>query len=225
MTNAAIESRRVFLIRHGSANGTDGRCIGHTDVPLSDAGRAQCATLAAAWSPPAATLVWCSDLARASESAALLVSAWGARVTAMHVEPRLRECAFGEWDGRTWDELASSDGARLDAWMHDWTSVAPPGGESLPDLSARAVEMLHRIVHSEQSSHVVVAHAGVLRAMLCHVTGSPHASAFTWAMPHAHVSALTLRPAAAVQEMVQGTVDWLHAFPPPLSERRPERSV
>lgn len=209
------DTRRLFLIRHGSASATEGRCIGHTDVPLSELGREQCRRLAAAWSPPRGTRVWCSDLSRASESAALLSAAWGTLVTTTVVEPGLRECSFGEWEGRSWAELEASDGIRLAAWMSDWTSAAPPDGESLPALSARAMEMLRRIVDSDATTHVVVAHAGLLRAMLCHVTGAPPGGAFAWSMPHAHVSAVTLRRSSMLPGRLDGTVDWVHAFPPP----------
>jgi broad specificity phosphatase PhoE len=210
-----VGPRRVFLIRHGLGEQTEGRCVGHTDVPLSAAGRAQCERLAAVWSPPGGSRLWCSDLTRAAESAAILHAAWRSRVTAVQVDSGLRECSFGEWDGRTWAEIEALDGSRLEEWMRDWKVVAPPGGETMQALSARAVRVLSQIVRSEVMSHVVVAHAGVLRAMLCHVSGAPAEEAFAWSMPHAHVSAVTLRGSIAQPGRVEGTVEWLHAFPAP----------
>lgn len=207
--------KTIYLIRHGVADGVEGRCIGHTDVLLSNDGRAQCLTLARAWHPPAGSVLWCSDLARARESAQVMAGSWALTSGAPRIEAALRECAFGEWEGRTWADIESADGARLDAWMRDWTTVAPPGGESLPLFVDRVSGVLAHLARSEGTHHIVVSHAGVLRAMLCEIIGAPQSAAFQWAMPHAHVSALTVVPPASGGSAVRGSLDWLHAFPSP----------
>ena len=204
--------KTLFLIRHGVADGTEGRCIGQKDVPLSAIGREQCARLSHAWRPPEQCTVWCSDLTRAHETALLLAAHWSVPSHTLRVDAELRECSFGEWDGRTWDDIQAADKARLDAWMHDWSTVSPPRGESLPVFAARVRVALARVWASEGSHHVIVAHAGVLRAMLCQLTGAPDASAFHFAMPHAHVSAVTLSGLSPEGEL-QGSLDWLNAYP------------
>ena len=49
---------------------------------------------------------------------------------------RLRECAFGEWEGQTFAEVQERWPDELSAWLAD-TSVAPPGGESFDAVAAR----------------------------------------------------------------------------------------
>jgi alpha-ribazole phosphatase len=206
--------KTLFLIRHGVADGTEGRCIGQTDVPLSAIGREQCARLSHAWRPPEQSTIWCSDLTRAHDTALLLAAHWSLPSQTFRVDARLRECSFGAWDGRTWDEIQATDPHRLDAWMQEWGTALPPGGESLPLFSARVLVALEDVAASEGSNHVIVAHAGVIRAILCQVTGTPDLAGFSFAVPHAHVTAVTL-PGMALSGAARGTLDWLNAFPPP----------
>jgi len=208
--------KTLFLIRHGVAEGIEGRCIGQTDVPLSAIGREQCARLSRTWRPPEQSTIWCSDLTRAHDTALLLAAHWSLPSHTFRVDALLRECSFGEWDGRTWDDIQATDQQRLDAWMNEWGTAMPPGGESLPAFTARIRVALERVASSEGSHHVIVAHAGVLRAMLCQLTGAPDASAFQFAMPHAHVSAVTTS-GLSPEGVVQGSLDWLNAFPSPVT--------
>lgn len=214
MNESAI-THTLYLIRHGVADGVAGRCIGHTDVPLSTEGRAQCAALAGVWRPPADATIWSSDLSRARDSARELCAVWGRADDAVQTDAALRECAFGEWDGQTWTEIEARDAVRLDRWMRDWVTESPPGGESLPMLVERVRGALRGITSTAASTtHVIVSHAGVLRAMLSLVLGAPDTAAFNWAMPHAHVTAIRLNR-VEVDGVVGGRVDWLHAFPSP----------
>ena len=207
--------KTLYLIRHGVADSVSGRCIGHTDAPLSAEGLAQCARLALAWNPPSDAVVWSSDLSRAHDSACALLDAWALPRTRLRSTASLRECSFGAWDGRTWAELEATDGARLDHWMRDWQSVAPPDGESLPEFADRVRTALHRIAATDPVSHVIVAHAGTLRAILCTILDAPDSAGFSWAMPHAHVSRVTMVVPVSTGDAIRGTVEWLHAFPAP----------
>lgn len=213
--NESPASHTLYLIRHGVAEGVAGRCIGHTDVPLSAAGRMQCARLARAWQPPAKAMLWSSDLARARESARVLCAEWQRSDDTVLTDAELRECAFGEWDGRWWSEIEARDAVRLDRWMRDWGTESPGGGESLPMLVGRVRGVLRRITRSTASTdHVIVSHAGVLRAMLSLVLDAPDSAAFNWAMPHAHVSAVQIHEVPD-DGPVRGTIVWLHAIPSP----------
>jgi broad specificity phosphatase PhoE len=123
----------LYLVRHGVAEGCEGRCIGRTDAPLSEAGTASLARLASAWPHPPGRLI-ASGLARAQSSAAVLADAWHLPV---ETDARLGEMDFGAWDGRTWAELEAEDGARLAEWMAAWVTVPAPGGESFTDVAGR----------------------------------------------------------------------------------------
>lgn len=150
--------------------------MGHEDVPLSDAGRQSIDRLADTWTGAAPDWVVSSDLRRARTSAQRLTARWDIPVD---VTEQLRELDFGVWTGRAWDEIEANDRDRLNDWMQDWVETAPPEGESFQTLSSRVVGWLDG-VESERSEPtiLVVAHAGVIRALLCHALDLPLEQAF-----------------------------------------------
>lgn len=187
----------LHLIRHGAAADVAGRCVGHADVPLADTGRAQLAALAARWTPPADARLVASDLARAHDSARALAAAWGRDVDAIPTDARLREMDFGRWDGATWDEIERRDGDALGRWMAAWAEVATPDGEGFPQLRDRAAAWLDAAVAdaAPDATLVAVAHAGSIRALVCHALALPLDAAFRLRVEHARVTTLKL-PAA-----------------------------
>jgi broad specificity phosphatase PhoE len=188
----------IHLVRHGVAEGATGRCIGQTDLALSAEGAAQCTALAGVWTPPADARLVASDLARTRGSMQALCAAWGRDPAAVTHEARLREMDFGAWDGRTWEALEREDGAALGAWMARWHEVAVPGGEGFPDVRTRAAAWLTEVrAHTPDGTTLVaVAHAGSIRALVCHAVGLPLEAAFRLRVDHARVSTLRVRPRA-----------------------------
>ena len=82
-------SARLWLVRHGATDWSDaGRLNGWTDVPLNERGRAQATWLAGQLKGREFVDVWSSDLARAEETARLVL---GQPVP----DRRLRELDFG----------------------------------------------------------------------------------------------------------------------------------
>src|SRR6478609_7945793 len=87
-------SARLILVRHGqSTYNAQLRLQGQADPPLSETGREEARALAGAL--PRFAQVVTSDLARASETAALLGYPDAER------DARWREIALGEWQGRS----------------------------------------------------------------------------------------------------------------------------
>ncbi len=184
----------LYLVRHGLAEGAAGRCVGQCDLALSIEGRAAIAALGTRWRAPHPDRVVSSDLTRAADSAAALAAAFGTGDVAH--DARLREMAFGRWDGRPWSELERDDGPALDAWMADWEHAPAPGGERFADVIARAAAWLAETVGRARAERVerlaVVAHAGSIRALLVHALGVSRATSFRLRIDHARVSALHL---------------------------------
>ena len=153
----------LTLLRHGPTDWTaDRRLQGHTDRPLSPAGRAA----VAAWRPPAladGTLVLTSPLARARETAALL------GLDAV-VEPRLIEADWGTWEGRRLADLARDPDARLAERERDGLDFRPPGGESPRALQARLAPLLAELAAAGRPV-LAVTHKGVIRAVYAMATG------------------------------------------------------
>src|SRR5262245_48042281 len=94
---------RILLVRHGETEwNREGRVQGSTDVPLSDSGRQQVRTLAAALDRSGIQAIWSSPQIRAAETAVILSS--HLKVPVQH-DDGLREIACGAWEGKTYAEV------------------------------------------------------------------------------------------------------------------------
>jgi len=182
---------KLYLVRHGEAEGSAGRAVGHLDLPLSAAGARDVETLAATWRGPAPGRIFTSDLRRAVESARILGARLGAEPV---VDARLREVSFGDWDGRAWDDVYESDHERFEAWSERWWDLAPPGGESFADLSRRVLAWFRELPGEE--TILAVAHGGSIRALLAELLAIPPERAFNLELAPARVSALEVRGGA-----------------------------
>lgn len=82
------------------------------------------------------------------------------------LEDALREVDFGAWEGLTWEEIPVAAQKR---WGEDVLNFKEHGGENFIDLKARIVPFWERILHNEEEKIAVVAHAGVIVALLSHL--------------------------------------------------------
>jgi alpha-ribazole phosphatase len=148
---------RLVLVRHAEpAPEVRGRCYGTLDVELSKRGRAQAAALAATLRDEPIDLVVSSPRLRAVQTAAALG-------LPIEVDERLCELDFGDFEGRTYEELERDEPDVFREWMASPTTVCFPNGESYADLRARATAALADVrAHAERA--VVVTHGGVIRA-------------------------------------------------------------
>ncbi|HEX5587838.1 MAG TPA: histidine phosphatase family protein [Acidimicrobiia bacterium] len=126
----------VVLVRHGETEwSASGRHTSFTDVALTDAGRAQAASLRARLATRNFALVLTSPRRRACDTCSLAGFLDHAEVT-----DDLAEWNYGEYEGRTTADI------RRDA--PGWTIFdgTPPGGETAADVEARADRLLARAV-------------------------------------------------------------------------------
>lgn len=170
--------RHVF-VRHPPMPALRGRCYGRLDAPLPAVAFERAARLVAPHLPPwpiaSSPRLRCIGLANA-----LLASrreADAAVVDAVRIDPRWQELDFGDWEGRPWSALPRD---ALEAWSRDVAGYTMPGGESFLDLVARVRAALAAL----EAPHVIVAHAGTVRAAL-HVAGMPVDRAAAASIAHA----------------------------------------
>jgi probable phosphoglycerate mutase len=137
---------------------------------LSETGRKQALYWRGALEHVAFRRIYCSDLARAQQTAEILTTGATRSVT---VSPGLREINLGKWDGLTMEQVKTKFPGE---WEERGLSIAeyrPVGGESFADLSTRVVSIFESFSEECEDAVVVVGHAGVNRVMLCHVLGMP----------------------------------------------------
>lgn len=160
-----MSETRFWLIRHAESTwNASGRWQGLADPPLSARGREQAALLAAELADQGLELLVSSDLARTSQTAAIVGRQLG-------LEPRhecgLREIDAGSWSGLSREEIALRDGRAL-ARFDSGDPEAPAGGaESRRDAAARARRVLGTLAAEHPGRRVaVMTHSGVIGSLL-----------------------------------------------------------
>lgn len=176
-------STTIDLIRHGEPVGGH-RYRGQIDDPLSEKGWTQMRSAVGEHRPWQAILT--SPLARCRAFAEEL----GARlVLPLEVDARLMELGFGEWEGRSAEELLVADPERLTRFWSDPLRHAPPGGETLAAFRDRILAAWEDILARHTGRHVlVVGHAGTIRIAMCHALDMPLERLFRIQVPNAGIT-------------------------------------
>jgi len=168
---------RLLLVRHGEVlSNRELRYVGSRDEPLADSGHEQAGRLAAALATLPLAAVYSSPLARTRATAERIAAA-RSQPLPLRLEARLREQSFGEWEGLTRAEVLARDAERLLGWEAD-LGTAPPGGESLAAVQARALDLVGELVRSHAGEWIaLISHVGPIKALLCAALGTPLATA------------------------------------------------
>jgi alpha-ribazole phosphatase len=172
----------IWTARHAPV-AVEGVCYGRLDLPAA-APAAEVAKILEAGLPeasralPGAATIWSSPARRCREPAEQLARALGL----VHRESAdLHELAFGAWEGRRWDDLEREEGEALSRWMADWQAQTPPRGETVAQLESRVARWAHALGEGAQ---LLVAHAGVVRALDVVLGGYTWPDAMARTVPH-----------------------------------------
>ena len=179
----------LILVRHGQTEALPCICIGHADLPLSARGFTDVQQLAATWNRSPPRFLFTSDLRRTQQSAQVFAAAFAIEPLS---DPRLREADFGRWNGRHWNEIMQNDTENHRHWFDNWVIQEAPDGESFADVLRRTGAWLASLLASTGNDDCVlaIAHAGSIRAVLCHALGLPAGRAIGIGIDHSHVSRL-----------------------------------
>jgi alpha-ribazole phosphatase len=158
---------RALFIRHAETE-MAGRFCGHSDPDLNARGRAQLNPLAQLLSAERIESVYSSDLRRAV-STAEAIAVW--RGLPLALRPALREIDFGQWEGRSWDEIEQSDPEYARTWMAGYPQIPAPEGETFQAFEKRVLDEVNYLLGCNSEPMAVVTHAGVLRVVLRHLCG------------------------------------------------------
>ena len=139
---------------------------------------------------PGTQVVFTSPLKRCTETAKILYPEQNPLVI-----DNLSECNFGEWEGKTADELKNDPDFKK--WLAGDSSVKPPRGESNADFTRRVCKMFESIVEglmkTGTTESVIVTHGGVIMTLLA-VYGLPQAKPFEWTMDNGFGYSLRVTP-------------------------------
>lgn len=174
-------------MRHGETDWNAGRRIqGQIDVPLSAVGHAQARATGNALMNEGFAAIYSSDLARARQTAE--ATAHLAQLP-LHAEAELRERHYGVFQGLTYAEAEALHPADYARHKSRDPRFAPPGGESLLDLTARIVAACDRIARRHAGAAVALfTHGGVLDIVYRQATHRPLDAPRDFAIPNCGIN-------------------------------------
>jgi broad specificity phosphatase PhoE len=187
MDESSFYRQQVVLVRHGDTEwAVQGRHTGRTDVPLTERGRQQAASLAPFLKRWQFAKVLVSPMQRALETCRL--AGFG---DVAEIRQDLAEWDYGEYEGRTTSEIL----AERPGWTL-WDDGVP-GGETVEDVGRRA----DRVIAEARATHgdvAIFAHGHVLRILAARWIDLPPKDGGLFALDPAGVSVLGYEHTGAV---------------------------
>ncbi|CAM5407578.1 histidine phosphatase family protein [Rhodanobacter lindaniclasticus] len=166
----------LILVRHGEVDGIDPPTFrGRIVLQLTAKGAKQAAltkeVIRARW---AVDTIYCSPLTRCVRTADIINEAFQLN-TVPH--QGLTDIDYGAWTNLPVDEVWKRWPREASLWKTAPHTCRIPGGESLQDVAARAIDALTAVLHAHPRGTVaIITHDSVLRVLLCHVMGLPLSS-------------------------------------------------
>jgi probable phosphoglycerate mutase len=161
---------QLLLIRHAINDVMKAKRLAGwmPEVHINAEGQQQAEALAERLRHLQITAIYSSPLERTRETAAPLAKALGLEV---QIRDGLGEVQYGEWTGRSLEELA-----KLDEWkivQRYPSGMRFPEGEALRDMQSRIINALDAIANDHPRDIVAVfSHADVIKAALAHYLGT-----------------------------------------------------
>ena len=171
--------RSFYFLRHGETDwNKEHRLQGSIDIPLNENGREQARLAIPILQKYPIDRIISSPLSRAFETAQIINEVLQKPLS---TDVRLREKSFGEFEGRTAEELElwRKENPQPDA---DMFLSSPPGGETPQQVQDRIISFKTEILNLYPDNILFVAHGGIYRS-LCYALGqdltkSPNAQPF-----------------------------------------------
>ena len=163
-------STTLILIRHGETpHNRDKRYQGHRDTSLTRAGKRQTREIALRLRDKPLDAIYSSDLKRTRYMAEVINSYHSLKI---NILPELREIDFGDWEGKTYNEIQREWKGLLNAWERKPSQIKIPRGESIKDLAERIRSTTKKIVSKYPDQRVaIVTHGGPIRIILMDALG------------------------------------------------------
>lgn len=169
------EPARLYFLRHGQTtwNADGNRYAGASDVPLTELGIQQAKAGAERIRTIEFDAVFCSGLARALETARLVLA--GRNVPIVQ-DLRLNEMNYGQWEGKTHAEILAEPDNHWHDWAQDPDGWRPGGtGELASELVARVTSFLFDVMEPGRTV-LAVAHHTTGRLLIAHTLEMPLAN-------------------------------------------------
>jgi broad specificity phosphatase PhoE len=163
-------SLHLYFLRHGETiySQTGGYC-GELDPDLTPEGLQMAEAFADAYRSLAWTAVYVSPMKRTIATAKPLCEATGIE---MQLRDGLKEIRYGQWEGKTQEEVKEHYLEDYIHWMTEPAWNAPTGGETAIEIASRASLVIAEIENRYTNGNVlVVSHKATIRIILCNLLG------------------------------------------------------
>ena len=169
----------IYLIRHGKTEANEKHLYcGSTDLPLSDAGRAELAPMHYCLKN---VRFLTSGMKRTNETLRILF-----RDVPYEVEPRFREVDFGIFEMHSYEEL--KDTPEYQNWLTgDNEANIPPRGENGLQMKARVLQAFSEI----REDACIITHGGVIAAIMEQLFPDENKNRYEWQPQPGHGYAIT----------------------------------
>lgn len=178
----ATTTTRWWWIRHAPVINPEGWIYGQADLKADLSDESQFALLA---SDLPADAIWVTTtLQRARKTAGKLAGKMSPEPI-VTTNDSLREQAFGDWEKIRWAEIPAQE---TEAYWQDPAHNRMPNGESFTDVVTRVSATVEKLNDEHSAKNIiVVAHAGSIRAAICHALGGDPMAALSF-----HLTPLSL---------------------------------
>lgn len=158
----------IYLIRHTTPDIAKGICYGQTDLDITESFEEEVANIRP-YLPAYIETVYSSPLQRCRKLAEALFPQIN-----IALQKDLMELNCGTWEMQVWNEIPKEE---MQPWLDDFINIVVPEGESYLQMHGRVVNRFNQIT-LESKPAVIVAHGGVLRSILAHITNTPLKESF-----------------------------------------------
>lgn len=192
----------ILFIRHAETD-MAGTFCGHSDPDLNERGHLQVSGLIDRLRGESISAVYSSDLRRAQTTATAISKFLAIECI---VRPALREIDFGRWEGRTWNDIEQQEKDYAHRWVAEYPKLPAPGGEDIIEFERRVLNEVEFLSTQAVTCNIaVVTHAGILRTVLCTLSGCSTEDAWKQTEPYCSIVRLDVAgsPSAQFTEVVQ----------------------
>jgi alpha-ribazole phosphatase len=159
----------IYLLRHGQTEeNKKGTYYGNLDVSLNEIGIGQGNKAKEFFDEIKLDKVYISDKKRTLEMATLVLGQ-GQREIEVIQDNRISETNFGDFEGKTYEEIQKLYPTECMCWQNNWKEFQPPKGESYIMLCERVKSFMEHIKKLKCDNILICTHSGVIRAMYCYI--------------------------------------------------------
>ena len=165
---------QIILARHGqTAFNKEEIFRGRIEIDLDEKGVKQAELLGEYLSSFKVDAVYCSPRKRALRTAQVVASRHNMEP---QPSPGLDDISFGRWEGKPVNQVKEEDRVLFTQWVLTPHLVKLPGGESLDDVTRRAMALVQEAVQKHKGNVVLVSHQVVHKCLILAMLGLDNAS-------------------------------------------------